>query len=370
MKKTITISVALLCIFAVCACSVFAETELQNYPNSTGDGYINVVNTFNDYQVAFNTSNTINSLRDMVHGTDFYDFLYDQWYSTHYGSIGNTNDQLITVSNLETVSDYGCITICYDSYVNLGIFALQAQYHRLIRATLPFISSFPIDYVEVSLRRINETYGYTEDVFAYTGLFGWGTSVQRPDEFLRYDYTARPEISGINFSGDRIYPATFRICVDIYFTTDLNNNFHLLYNDVQLNEGSVIILNSNPQPTTGDDGTGGDDGTAPTFPQLPPEWNQDIYPRPTDPKIEEDRYYEDQLLPELDELTWRINALYQSIQGWIIDISDAFGAIVLLYDTLVLRMPLIGSLVEVSLYIGLCAFVLGSSAIYWITRRR
>lgn len=368
MKKTITITIALLCLFAVCACSVFASTELQNYPTSNGDGVKNVLQTASPYYVAFNTSNTIDNLRSMVHTTDFEDFLYDQWYTAHWTSIDNTADQLISIESIEGVSDYGCITICYDSYVNLGILSARARYHRLIRATLPFISSFPIDYVEVSLRNINGSYGYTEDVFAYTGLYSMGTSVQRPNEFLRYDYTARPELSGTNFNGDIFYPPTFRICVDIYFATDLNNNFTLRQNDVQLNDGSIVILNSDPLPTTGGGGEGGT--TTPTFPQLPPEWNEEVYPRPTDPEIGEDKYYEDKLFPELNELTGRINALYQSIQGWIIDIVDAFGAIVLLYDTLVLRMPLIGSLVEVSLYIGLCAFVLGSSVLTIITTRR
>lgn len=198
MKKTLIITIALFSVFAVFAVAVSAQTELENRPNSNGNGYMTTT-IITDYQVALNTSNSLENLRSFVHETQFNEFLYDQWYSTNYGNVGNTSDQHIDFTMYEQVVDYSCITICFTPYVNLGTYAMVADYHSLIQAILPFKATFPIDYVEISLRNINDTYGYTEEVFAYSGLLDWGTSVQRPNEEYRFDYTARPKVSNIRF---------------------------------------------------------------------------------------------------------------------------------------------------------------------------
>lgn len=95
-----------------------------------------------------------------------------------------------------------------------------------------------------------------------------------------------------------------------------------------------------------------------------------MYPRPTYPQIEEDEYYEEQIAPKLDELLVELRSLYDDVSLWILDIVDAFRSIMTIYNQIIYQMPWFGHLIDVSLYVGLCAFVLGSSALAIITRRK
>lgn len=359
MKKYLFCFTVIIALMSLCCASVFAATELENHPQSNGNGYINVLSTSSPYKVAFNTAPTINYLRDMVHTAHFDNMLYEQWYTTHYGSITGESAQLITISNLEGVSDYSCITICYDNYVNLGIYSSKADYHRLIRATLAFMSSFPINYVEVSLRNI-DSYGLTRDVFASTGLISWGLSQQRPGEELRYDYTASPEISNINFLNSLYYPPQFRICVDVYFTSDPSQGFVKLYNDLRLNDGDIVIVNS--QAVYVGDGSDGDDPLT-EFPPLPPSWNQDVYPMPDDEILNQEQNLADQIVngsfsSSLSNWDLLKDEFFLNISQFTLAMSHV--SVLMQY---VSNIPYLNFVIVFSLVLGIIAFVLGMSSL-------
>lgn len=366
MKKTIAITLALALTLALSAVGVSAQSS------STQGDYEAVVSLptappprialtlGKDPDMAWENVNDF-TFEYMVRDTDA-----NAEINTMYLDVYEQDYYAWEFSNLEYLASYrkyGVITLAFTSSPVHLVNPAKYDFGQVLEVYMDFFAQyFKASDIRFSLRTWNPD---TQEV----GICLATTSRRKPTiHALNNDYDIGTYyfVDNNYYAGERflppLAPVDFVFCVDVgFFWIDSNiNEYDSLVFGITQNTGDAITFKwLNTFPEEGDSTT-----------PYPPGFNNPIYPAPSNPGLVEDEDIENEIQNDVNEVQTQLNNMLSSFRRFLVPLGGAFSKVSTIYARLTLEVPILANLVEISLYIGLVAFVLGSSALALFNRRK